>query len=652
MGSTCARWAAARGEGAALSLVGLLILLGGCGDDPAGPGTGPREGPLDVLLTVQPASITPGQSSLVRTTAQLPDSQTLSMFEIALSGFGLDTVLDLPITGPGSHTYFIEMSVPTGPIAGQLRFAARARVSAVSDSAKATLLIADDGVPRLALAAASIVEPPDTLTITFDAEDAAGITTLSVRVAGAVQRDTTIRSNYSARIQGGFGIPIPASARLGDSVTIEATAHDGFGKVSRTLRTVRIADSTHPSLVVRVDTIHHAGVDESFFPMVFFPGDLVRIHVKASDNRSLTWLGYRMLGTGDSILVSGASDSAQFEYVIPPGTNTEYAFVEAFTSDSSGNRTQERVWAVAMDGTFRPVEALSPYEEPLGNYDQQGGYVLDAKRDVLYFAGFSQEIEVVGLSPLRALPPIVLGREVRSVDLTPSGDTLVAAVVGRPNSLLLWDLTAGLSSPKAIPVTLLGDCDVWDMQVAANGYALVTGWSATGCPTVEVDLQSGAQRMRAIPFALRNLAASGDHRIIVAWNQAEALVYDAATDAMTPVRSLYPAPTTSELAHAGPAIDHTGSSILIRNRLYSEDLTTSRWIQPDPGYLPPAPAIAADGRTAFLGSWPGYVRVDPATATLQERIILPRVAWRMLAHPDGQRLVVWGWRWVGVVDLR
>ncbi len=106
------------------------------------------------------------------------------------------------------------------------------------------------------------------------------------------------------------------------------------------------------------------------------------------------------------------------------------------------------------------------------------------------------------------------------------------------------------------------------------------------------------------------------------------------------------------MEHAGPAIDHAGNAVLIRNRLYDSGLTSYRWIQPDPGDFPPAPALSSDGLTAFPGKWPGYWRVDVATATATERIILPRVPWRIIPHPDGERLIIFGWRWLGIVDLR
>jgi hypothetical protein len=95
-----------------------------------------------------------------------------------------------------------------------------------------------------------------------------------------------------------------------------------------------------------------------------------------------------------------------------------------------------------------------------------------------------------------------------------------------------------------------------------------------------------------------------------------------------------------------------GDVVLIRNRLYQSDLTDYRWILPDPEWSPPAHALSADGATAFIGNFPGYWKVDVATGAVIERVVLPRFPWRMIAHPDGQRLIVFGWLWLGVVDLR
>ncbi len=514
----------------------VVTAAAGCGADaPTGPDR-PAGDPLAVSLTVDPATVTPGQTSLVTTTAKVPDTLALSRFEIALSGMDSDTVVDLPITGPGSHTYFLQLEVPHGPIAGQLRFTARARVGTVTDSAQGTLVIADDGLPGLALMGPAIVEPPDSLTLRIDAQDAAGITELAVRVAGALQRDTIVHSNCAPQLHWEFRALIPTTARLGDSVVVDATVRDGFGNLSRRQHKVRLADSTLPTLSLQVDTVHHAGLDESYFPLAFFPGDTVRIRMQAADNRALAWVGYRMpaLPFADSVATTSASQTAQFEFTVPPGTNTPNGLIRAFARDSAGNEVLQGAYAVVIDGTFRPIQSLSPYETPLHEFDEHGGYVLDARRDVLYFARFVNAVHVVALSPLAARPDIVFNGSVRSVDLTPSGDTLVVLVVGRPNLLVRWNIAGGPSTADTIPITQLGNCDAWDMQVSENSRAFVTGWSPSGCPTVEVDLRTRAQTTRGIPSSLRNLVASGNHRLIVAWSATDALSYRADTDVLTP----------------------------------------------------------------------------------------------------------------------
>jgi hypothetical protein len=258
---------------------------------------------------------------------------------------------------------------------------------------------------------------------------------------------------------------------------------------------------------------------------------------------------------------------------------------------------------------------------------------------------------MLGLSPLQELPAIEFGRYVRSVDLTPGGDSVVVFLVGSPNLLVVWNAVVGPSTADTIPVTLLGDCEAWDMQVAANGHALVTGWSPAGCPLVDVDLRTRVQRLRTVPSTLRSLTASADHRTIVAWDDQRALVYQSDADTVSVVHDLFPM-STVDIPHIGPSLDQGGTEILIRNRLYGPELTTYRWIQPDAGYFAPAHDLSLDGRTAFLGLWPGYAPVDVATATAGQRIILPRIPWQIIAHPDGQRLIVFGWRWVGIVPPR
>src|SRR2546428_4022642 len=92
----------------------LAVLLVGaiaCGDETNGPLI-PSGGPLRVSLTVDPASIHPGDRSVVTAGADLPTTQTLTRFDVAVSGFGSDTVFNLPIVGPGPLAYRLDIHVP------------------------------------------------------------------------------------------------------------------------------------------------------------------------------------------------------------------------------------------------------------------------------------------------------------------------------------------------------------------------------------------------------------------------------------------------------------------------------------------------------------------------------------------------------------
>jgi hypothetical protein len=157
------------------------------------------------------------------------------------------------------------------------------------------------------------------------------------------------------------------------------------------------------------------------------------------------------------------------------------------------------------------------------------------------------------------------------------------------------------------------------MQVAANGQVLVTGEQS--CPTIDVNLQTGVQRLRRHGGTVRNLEASGDHRRIMQWDEFNGAIYRSDNDSLGLVLTLF---STSASAHAGPSLDHTGRRILTRNRLYDSTLMAYQLLQPDPGNAPQARALSADGTKAFIASFPGYWQVDVASGAVDERRTAPR----------------------------
>lgn len=637
----------------------LVAAAAACGEpvSPHGnPVTNTSGNPLVVSLSVNPHVVVPGQHTTATAAATLPDTLRLQTFALALHWLGADTTLFLPVRTVGSVAFNVVLTVPVGPFEGVLGMTAIARLGQDTDSARDSVIVQDDGPPRLQLTVPQAVEPAESLAVDYSAQDSAGIDSLVIRLGGAIQQEQVITAPTQSQVSGTLKAWVPMAVPLGDSVSVSALVRDGFGKLRSAAGQARVRDTTMPVLTsATVDSVCHAGVDCGFFPYAFFPGDTVRIRITARDNRALAWIGYRMLQFGDSVAPGSTVDSASYQLILPPGTNAADAPIALSAVDSSGNRAFAQVWANVMDGTVRATQSIADSEPPDGG--SQNPYVLDPKRDVLYYERFTfygWQLKAVALNPLSALPPIDFGAGhfLRGLDLTPDGDSLVVVILGRPNLLVKWDIASGPSTADTIPLTSLGDCDAWNVQVAANDHAFVSGWSQAGCPVlVDVDLRTGSQQATPLPGSLEAITRSGDHRIILAWDGARAAVYNSAVAAWGPVRTLFPDGTWDPLS-PDPALDDDGSAILIRNRLYNADLTTYRSTLPEPKSAPPIVSLSADGQTAFAGSWPGYWRVDAATGAVTEKVILPRGPGIVIAHPDGQRLIVSNWRWVGVVDLR
>lgn len=630
----------------------LAVLFWCCGDEvlePEIPVAPPDE--LKVFLTVVPDSIHPGDTATVTARAELPDTLILTEFDLRIGGLLPDTVVDPPIRSSGGLEIRLFIRPPTGPIEGTIRFALLASSGQEADSAHAALVINDDGPPVLSVAADSLIDPPDSMiVVTYRAEDASGIRMLRLQADGAVQLDTVIWFDYDETVDGTLSLVLPHGTGPGDSVTINATARDGFGTEVSEQRMTRILDETPPTVAFNVRTVFHPEFGATASRLTFVPGDTIRIDGVASDNHSLTTLGYRWLSLADSIVPGSPGDSFHFEFEIPAGTNDGYAYVHVFATDSSSNVGAVEVHTAVVDGKLRPISTVDPHGTSLTYWDQQGNYALDRERDVLYVADALPQLHVVSLAS-RTEQALDFGSNVRSVDLLPGGDSIAVAVPGEPDLLLIWDIEHGPTAIDTITLNFPSGCDVWDIQVAQNRHVLATAWTQTGCPTIDVDLDSRSQRFRDVPAALRNLEQSGDDRTIVAWNQDEAMMYWSDSDSLGSVVHLFTSVFTY-VDHAGPSLDHTGNTVLVRNRVYDAQLSAYRWILPDPGDNPRAHALSADGRFAYICNWPGYWKVDVATGEVIEKVFLPQYPARILAHPDGQRLIVFGHLWLGIVDLR
>jgi hypothetical protein len=403
-----------------------------------------------------------------------------------------------------------------------------------------------------------------------------------------------------------------------------------------------MADITPPTLDVAVQPSARQVPPCDCAPLVFMPGDTIRVQVRASDGYALRTLGVRWMERRDSVQAP-PGDSASFEIVVPPGANAQVAPVVGWATDASGNVAGQTVWASVIDGIVRPLQTLQL--TGLAGGLLGGGGVLDSRRDRYVFAtGLDHSVVSVGLSPLEQRHVASFDRVVRSVDLSPGGDSLVA-LLEQPARLVVWPVDAGAGAADTVLVQH-APSGVRDLRVAASGHALVTSFDL-----VDVDLSSGLQRLRTQGGGPLDLVASPDRRYIVQWDELHAAIYSSDADSLGPLRQLFPTPPPGyPIVSAGPYLSTDGFS-LHRNRLYDAQLHLVRQVLPDPGQLSPPQALSPDGQWAYIADWPGYWKVDVQTGQVLERVILPWVPGLIVPHPDGQRLIVMTGSRVGVVQV-
>jgi hypothetical protein len=605
---------------------------------------------VDAAIAVEPSVVTPSQTTMVTCTATVPRSLMLSEASLRIEAFAQDTTLGLGPYSVGTQQWRVLLHIPTAPIEGEVHFRLVARVQDAVDSADATLSIVDDGPPRLLLQMPLELGPPDSLSIVLQAEDAAGITDITVHLRGAAFRDIAMQYEYNQSVFLTHAIWLSRSTPLGDSIVLTAETHDGFGHTATQYHRTLVVDRTPPSVTVHVDTVQHSTpIDMSSYPLLFFPGDSVRVHLSASDNYGLAWVGFEYLGVKDSIATDSVTTSADFGMQVPRGANTDEP-IWAFARDRAGDRRTASVYAIAMDGRYR---AISDQVQDYGAIPDAG--VLDERNDILYFVSHSESVvHRLGLAPLTPMGPILLNRPTVSVGLSPGRDTVWVLLadntpqVTNPNLLIGWNLASGPSAIDTIWLPGPVGCHPHAMRITANNHAVVTR-GESGCGALDVNLATKAVSPLSLSSGLIELAGAADLKTVVAWNERYVQVYLPETAFIGTARRLYDG---SGYPNQEPAFDRAGTDILLRNRLYDHLFTSFRWMGSEQRDLPGTQALSWDNTQAFVGSIPGYWRFDVASGAEIERVILPRQPTKLIVHPDGQRLIVFGDKWVGEVDLR
>lgn len=598
----------------ATALVASGWLAAGCGEESP---TEPPPPPTDTTSTVSvavwfgPSTVAPGDTTVLSVLAvpRQADARVNSI-KILFPQLGDTTLTFGPPPGPGSFKVSLIMPLMRGAYEGQLDVTAWANVHGRADTATAQLTVRDDRPPDVTIRLSERAEPGDSVQLTVQATDNGALAFTKLAVAGAVVFTDSVAHAGELEYARSIGFRVEREAALGDSITVEAVAMDWKGAVDTARATLTIESFRPPILIARIaspppDSLHNGNP-------IFVTGDTLHLVVEARDHLGLSSVGYASFDLGDqSIPTTDTIITVHIDVVIPHGLDSDYTAVRPFAVDASGNLTTGFIPIAVWAGMRRPFQRITatapgPLIDP----------VHDPTRDLVFAAsGDATEIVVFDLAALDYQPPIPLPAVPRSLDLSVSGDSLIA-VLPETKQLGIVDLTSAARTVTTLELEDLPDRTPVAMRIAANNKAVVQLSFAAEADSVFtfVDLSTGNQGLRAqgSPPPV-HLARSADRSTVVARTGAVAYRYTAATDS---IDGQFP------LGGAGQLVLSTdGSLILTGLVLRDRDFSVLNDAFPVAGPLVFAPDGAAAYVCPILDA--GYRKVRVPDGALLERVFVP-----------------------------
>jgi hypothetical protein len=408
---------------------------------------------------------------------------------------------------------------------------------------------------------------------------------------------------------------------------------------------------------------------------ILLNGDHVRVTVygyhQGAPAAPIRWVGYQIgppVNVSDSFQITGIDSvgpiSHDFDINVTPAwlsgaspTTLTGVNLYGFTYDDAGYYAYTSLTAMTVTQAVRRPTAVAALTTRVVDaaYDAKRGHLLLAQPD-------SQRIAVLDVATWTFLAPIPVGGHPWGIDLSPSGDT-VLAVLDHTWRVEFVPIGGGAHLVVGIPGT--GSQWLRHLRVTANGKAFVTtthdGYGDGELWEMDLGTFIATRRMDVgymIGFVdgsiteSGTLARSGDGQKMMVYASDACCpivgqVYDAGTDSLTPIRAASGNDFAAQISMSG-----TGARIGVGNRSWDGTLTTSSsaYMPTQYGVTPfdaPASAVSYDGTEYYLG-WPtGFFRLR-ADGSLIETVRLP-VAYqpahyntnaRILPLPDGHTVIV------------
>ena len=484
------------------------------------------------------------------------------------------------------------------------------------------------------------IEPGDTVTVRFTVTSV-GLWSSRVSLAGPCPLSEVVDGKLGTAESDSARFAIPANCALGTpiSVTVEAT-DAGARTVGRTIDTGRpVVDVTPPSvdprLIVPADTTTN-------FAGAYGGDSALSVMFNARDNAGVAWLVWQVLpfNVRDSVPATTAPVR------IPLDASWAGRFqLRLSARDIVGNESASFVTPLDSMALYPRVARLTT---TAGIPAAPGKIVIAPDHSMLYAMYASPDVVVLPTATMQPGTPIRLPGVPSSIDLSASGDTLVA-VIPSQRALALVDVRRAPGVASLEPITgldTLSNETLVSVAVLADGHALVTTRSGLGAGMLEVDLAAGTQRRRT-DFVPRftstvdcRLYPSLDRRVAYTDDNCPSR-FDLAADGFTTFAQVAP--------YFDPHPDGDGMRLSQRGEVYDSIWQRIADIddRPSAGYSRGS-ALSVDGATLYTTRFDGLVSWRVSDQTAIDRSPLPTFAGfggtptGVLMAPDGALLIAYG----------
>jgi len=486
-------------------------------------------------------------------------------------------------------------------------------------------------------------QPSDSMWIQFQASSQNGLWLTYADFSGAFTTDSVYNDALQVSAQHVVHTRIPANSALGAREISTIFAVDEWGQtVQQTIQTSALVDITPPG----VNLYMFPPISGSLTPNIggtYFVGDTIAFVPFLTDNHAVGAFEWRAQPGNYADSMPPSALGAQSRLNIPVhgewGDSVQFRF---WAMDSSGN---------VSDTVRTPAHAFKVYQtlnRPTVSASLNGNVtaaMIDTVRSLVYvMQGNQHSVAVFSLLTLQQTTTIPLPGYPQSFDMTPGGDSLIVSLYR--GQLAVIDLRSLSTAPTIISLsnvdTLSGQAS-GAMRIAANDRAFVArgGPTAADGALIEVNLATGAQRIRADAGVPSALARSLDQRVLIVAVGGCVERYDIATDS-------FGACTVMSQNPALPSVDRAGQHFAIGFTAFDASFAPIRTVQSPwdslSGALPSA--ISADGAYLYYYYGPtGLVRARVSDGAVMERARVPQffsTGFLMNLSPDGTTMLL-GW---------